>query len=47
VLDTRAMQSILERKGIPARVEFWGHDVDHDWVWWRKQLPHFLSQMTG
>jgi esterase/lipase superfamily enzyme len=43
--DTKAMQSLLERKGIPARVEFWGQDVNHDWVWWRKQLPYFLSEL--
>lgn len=42
--DARAMRSILQEKGIPARVDLWGHDVNHDWPWWRKQLPYFLSK---
>ena len=42
--DARAMRSILQEKGIPVRVDLWGHDVNHDWPWWRKQLPYFLSK---
>jgi len=45
--DARAMRDILEEKDIPAWVDFWGYDVNHDWPWWRKQLPHFLSQLYG
>ncbi len=43
--DAGAMKAILAEKGIPARVDFWGHDVNHDWPWWRQQLPFFLSRM--
>ena len=24
----------------------WGYDVSHDWIWWRKQMPYFLSQLN-
>lgn len=41
--DTRAMRSILEAKGIPAIVDEWGDDVNHDWPWWRRMLPHYLE----
>jgi len=43
--DTRALQAILASKGIPAWVDFWGHDVNHDWPWWRRQMPHFLANL--
>lgn len=43
--DTLAMKSILESKEIPAWVDIWGYDVNHDWPWWRKMLPHFLGKM--
>ncbi len=34
---------VLASKGIPHEVELWGHDVDHDWPWWRKMLPQYLG----
>lgn len=43
--DTRALQSILESKSVPARFDYWGHDVNHDWVWWRKMMPYFLTEL--
>lgn len=43
--DTRAMAAILEAKGIPAIVDIWGHDVNHDWPWWRQMLPYELLRM--
>lgn len=44
--DIRPMQAILEQKGIPAWVDYWGHNVNHDWPWWLKQLPYFLSKLS-
>jgi esterase/lipase superfamily enzyme len=41
--DTRAMRAVLEAKGIPAVVDEWGGDVNHDWPWWRRMLPHYLE----
>ncbi|OEF95852.1 esterase family protein [Desulfuribacillus alkaliarsenatis] len=41
--DVYALKGILEQKNIFAWVDIWGHDVTHDWYWWRKMLPYFLS----
>ncbi len=40
------MRGILEAKGIPAWIDLWGYDVNHDWPWWRKMLPYFLGKLT-
>ncbi len=45
VADTRALQAVLEAKGVPAWFDYWGRDVAHDWPWWRKMLPYFLEKM--
>ena len=44
--DTRALQTILEAKEVPAWFDYWGHDVNHDWPWWRLQMPYFLGRMN-
>lgn len=43
---TGMMAEIFHKKGIPANVEFWGHDVYHDWPWWRRQIPYFLNKIN-
>jgi esterase/lipase superfamily enzyme len=43
--DTRAIGRILEAKGIPAIIDIWGHDVHHDWPWWRRMLPYELERL--
>jgi esterase/lipase superfamily enzyme len=43
VADTKALEEVLRAKSIPAIVDYWGHDVNHDWPWWRKMLPHYLE----
>ena len=45
--DAGRMKDIMEAKGIPAWVDFWGYDVNHDWPWWRKQLPYFIGNVIG
>ncbi|MCG6894620.1 MAG: transposase [Desulfobacteraceae bacterium] len=45
--DTRSLQALLARKSIPAWVDFWGHDVNHDWPWWFRQMNHFLEHLVG
>lgn len=45
--STGWLQSVLQEKGIHARVEFWGHDVDHDWHWWYKMVEHYAPQLLG
>ncbi len=44
--DTWPLKRILEEKQVPATVDFWGYDVNHDWVWWRKMVPYFISQLN-
>jgi esterase/lipase superfamily enzyme len=44
--DIRKLDSILDRKGIPRWIDLWGGDVNHDWPWWRKQLPYFLANLV-
>lgn len=43
--DTLALKHILEAKDIPHWVDIWGHDVNHDWPWWQRMLPHFLNHL--
>jgi esterase/lipase superfamily enzyme len=44
---SRELSGVLHQKGIPHRLELWGYDVNHDWPWWRKMLPHYLGLMTA
>ncbi len=44
---SRQLSGILHSKGIPHTLDLWGHDVDHDWPWWRKMLPHYLGRLLG
>jgi esterase/lipase superfamily enzyme len=44
--ETRRLKEVLEAKGIPCWADFWGRDVEHDWPWWRRQLPYFLGHVT-
>ena len=44
--DTLELKRILEEKNIPAWIDIWGYDVNHDWPWWRKMLPYFLEQLV-
>jgi esterase/lipase superfamily enzyme len=34
---------IIASKGIPAQVELWGHEWEHDWPTWRAMLPHLVG----
>jgi len=43
--ETRQFHELLDRREIPHLFELWGHDVNHDWPWWRKMLPHYLERM--
>jgi esterase/lipase superfamily enzyme len=44
---SRSLSDILNAKGIPHSLELWGHDVNHDWPWWRKMLPHALGKLLS
>jgi len=47
VADTRALNALFRAKAIPAWVDFWGHDVNHDWPWWYQQMNYFLHHLYG
>ena len=42
---TYRLKAILEAKGIPAWVDIWGYDVNHDWDWWYKQVAYFVPHL--
>jgi len=44
--DTAVLRHVLEEKQIPHWIDIWGHDVNHDWVWWRRMMPHLLGQVS-
>ena len=44
---SRQLSAVLHSKGIPHLLELWGHDVNHDWPWWRKMLPYYLGRFCG
>ena len=44
--NTRRMDELLYRQNIPAWVDYWGWDVNHDWCWWQKQLPYFMDKLA-
>ncbi|HQQ12750.1 MAG TPA: alpha/beta hydrolase-fold protein, partial [Bacteroidales bacterium] len=45
IADTEEMRHLLESKNIPAWIDVWGNDVDHDWTWWRVMLPYFVEKL--
>src|SRR5215210_2554801 len=42
---SRQLSDVLHAKGIPHVLDMWGHDVDHDWPWWRKMLDHYFGKL--
>ena len=44
---SRQISRILAEKQIPHTLDVWGHDVNHDWPWWRKMLPYFLDRLAA
>jgi len=44
IADTHELKQVLEDKSIPARIDFWGYDANHDWDWWRKQLRYYVGE---
>lgn len=36
----------LGARGIPNRVDEWGHDWHHDWMTWRAMLPRYLDALS-
>jgi len=45
--ETRALADLCQAKGIPHQRDIWGHDVSHNWVWWKRQARHHFGQRFG
>lgn len=43
--EASQLSAILERKQVPAWIDFWGYDVNHDWPWWLKQMPYYFNHL--
>jgi esterase/lipase superfamily enzyme len=43
--DTRRLDDLFQQKAVPAWVDFWGFDVNHDWPWWYRQMNYFLGKL--
>jgi len=41
---SREFSGLLHSKGIPHRLDLWGHDSASAPVWWRKMLPYYLGE---
>lgn len=41
---SRVLSRLLEQRGIPHQLDLWGHDVNHDWPWWRRMLPAYVDR---
>ena len=37
---------LLERKGVPCRMDDWGEEWDHDWPTWRNMLHRYVDELT-
>ena len=46
-VDLNELDVVLNEKGIEHWADYWGFDVNHDWPWWRKQLPYFMGHILG
>ncbi len=45
--DTHRLADLFVEKGISHERDIWGHDVEHHWYWWRKQIAHHFSRAFG
>ena len=43
--STQRFGELLREKDIPVWVDIWGEDVNHDFVWWRKQVAYFFDKI--
>jgi esterase/lipase superfamily enzyme len=43
--DAYELKRILDDKQIPAWIDIWGNNVNHDWPWWREMVPYFLGKL--
>lgn len=41
--ETKELDKVLSSKNIPHWCDYWGFDVSHDWIWWKKQFEYFFG----
>ena len=39
------IKELLAYKDIPAWIDIWGYDVNHDWNWWQVQFSYFVRHI--
>ncbi len=44
---SRQLPQALARRGIDHNFDLWGHDVAHDWPWWKIQLGLYFPRLFG
>jgi len=42
--ETQALAGMLAAKGISHECDLWGHDVSHEWPWWKRQARFHLEK---
>ncbi|HKQ63027.1 MAG TPA: alpha/beta hydrolase-fold protein [Candidatus Polarisedimenticolaceae bacterium] len=47
VQETNQFADLLAARGISHQRDIWGHDVSHEWPWWRRQAAHHLQNAFG
>jgi esterase/lipase superfamily enzyme len=45
--ETQALADLLQAKRIRHSRDIWGHDVSHEWPWWRRQARFHLHKAFG
>jgi esterase/lipase superfamily enzyme len=45
--ETHRLADLLVQKGISHERDIWGHDVEHHWYWWRKQIAFHFDKTVG
>ena len=45
--DAWSLEREFARLGVPAWVDVWGTDVNHDWPWWLLMFPYHVNKILG
>jgi esterase/lipase superfamily enzyme len=45
--ETHQLADILRAKEISHHRDIWGHDVSHDWIWWKRQTLFHMTRTFG
>ncbi len=45
IAHTSQLEKLMKDKDANCWFDYWGYDVNHDWPWWRKQLPYFMHSL--